>query len=70
MCLPLTNLQFALSSGRKEVEDHRRQLAAAKQQAESITTITPELEKAFLEVGACFIFFFFYNFTQMLKLSF
>lgn len=35
---------------RKEVEDHRRQLAAAKQQAESITMITPELEKAFLEM--------------------
>ncbi|KAI6675878.1 hypothetical protein NL676_036674, partial [Syzygium grande] len=35
---------------KKEVEDHRRQLGAAKQQAESVTVITPELEKAFLEM--------------------
>ncbi|XP_048134577.1 structural maintenance of chromosomes protein 5 isoform X3 [Rhodamnia argentea] len=35
---------------KKEVEDHRRQLAAAKEQAESVTVITPELEKAFLEM--------------------
>lgn len=58
MCLPLVNLQFSLSSGKKEVEDHKRQLGAAKQQAESVTVITPELEKAFLEVGPCSNFFF------------
>ncbi|RVW40769.1 hypothetical protein CK203_080690 [Vitis vinifera] len=38
------------SCGKKEVEDHRQQLAAAKRHAESIAVITPVLEKAFLEV--------------------
>ncbi|KAJ6424716.1 hypothetical protein OIU84_025474 [Salix udensis] len=35
---------------KKETEDHRQQLLAAKRHAESIAIITPELEKAFLEV--------------------
>lgn len=37
---------------KKEVEDHRQQLAAAKRHAESIAVITPVLEKAFLEMPA------------------
>ncbi|KAK7835531.1 structural maintenance of chromosomes protein 5 [Quercus suber] len=35
---------------KKEVENFRQQLSAAKRQAESIATITPELEKEFLEM--------------------
>uniref|UniRef100_A0A6N2L232 Structural maintenance of chromosomes protein 5 n=1 Tax=Salix viminalis TaxID=40686 RepID=A0A6N2L232_SALVM len=35
---------------KKETEDHRQQLLAAKRHAESIAIITPELEKAFLEM--------------------
>ncbi|CAK7330929.1 unnamed protein product [Dovyalis caffra] len=35
---------------KKETEDRRQQLLAAKRHAESIAVITPELEKAFLEV--------------------
>ncbi|CAK9152291.1 unnamed protein product [Ilex paraguariensis] len=34
---------------KKEVEDYRQQLSAAKKHAESVALITPELEKAFLE---------------------
>nr|CAN60783.1 hypothetical protein VITISV_022453 [Vitis vinifera] len=41
---------FSGNHGKKEVEDHRQQLAAAKRHAESIAVITPVLEKAFLEV--------------------
>ncbi|KAA8515642.1 hypothetical protein F0562_018747 [Nyssa sinensis] len=35
---------------KKEVEDYRQQLSAAKRHAESVATITPELEQAFLEM--------------------
>ncbi|WCJ18564.1 structural maintenance of chromosomes 5 [Euphorbia peplus] len=35
---------------KKGVEEHREQLLAAKRHAESISAITPELEKAFLEM--------------------
>lgn len=35
---------------KKKVEDFRQQLSAAKQHAESIAIITPELEQAFLEM--------------------
>ncbi|XP_050212137.1 structural maintenance of chromosomes protein 5 isoform X2 [Mercurialis annua] len=34
----------------KEVEEHREQLSSAKRDAESVCIITPELEKAFLEM--------------------
>ncbi|XP_020532841.1 structural maintenance of chromosomes protein 5 isoform X2 [Jatropha curcas] len=35
---------------KKEVEEHRQRLSVAKRHAESISVITPELEKAFLEM--------------------
>ncbi|XP_015573871.1 structural maintenance of chromosomes protein 5 isoform X2 [Ricinus communis] len=35
---------------KKEVEEHRQQLSSAKISAESVSIITPELEKAFLEM--------------------
>lgn len=39
--------------GKKETEEYRRQLEAAKRHAESVAIITPELEQAFCEV--CFL---------------
>uniref|UniRef100_A0A6N2MVU2 Structural maintenance of chromosomes protein 5 n=1 Tax=Salix viminalis TaxID=40686 RepID=A0A6N2MVU2_SALVM len=43
----MTSIEF---DAKKETEDHRQQLLAAKRHAESIAIITPELEKAFLEM--------------------
>lgn len=41
---------FASCPGKKAVEDFREQLEVAKKNAELIARITPELEKAFVEV--------------------
>lgn len=46
----LTAVYFSSFLGKKEVENCREQLSAAKRHAESIALITPELEKEFLEV--------------------
>ncbi|RVX00280.1 Retrovirus-related Pol polyprotein from transposon TNT 1-94 [Vitis vinifera] len=50
-CLPTLCGAPPTLRSKKEVEDHRQQLAAAKRHAESIAVITPVLEKAFLEVS-------------------
>lgn len=43
-------IAILLRPGKKVVEDCRQQLSAAKNHAESIAMITPELERAFVQV--------------------